>query len=149
VCSPTPSRARADMVPDKMASSRTSTPEWKRLRAEVLQRDPYCQVRWDERCTKVSNTVDHIIPTAAHILDNPDDPSNLRGSCRKCNQLKASAEGHYLSGHNVQCPWEREPLSDTTTDFLDRISQQAEQRRQDKAKTFVPRTIWIGQRPST
>jgi hypothetical protein len=122
------------------AGSRTSTAAWKRTRAAILQRDPYCQVRWDERCGKVSSTVDHIIPTAA---GGTDDPSNLRGSCRKCNQLKASAEGHYLSGHNVECPWTRPPQGDTTTDFLDRISAQAEQRRQDKAKTFVPRTIWI------
>ncbi|MGO9157052.1 HNH endonuclease [Mycobacterium sp.] len=125
-----------------MDSSRTGTAQWKRTRAQILQRDPYCQIRWDSRCTRISREVDHIIPTAA---DGTDDPTNLRGSCRKCNALKASAEGLYLSGRtSVPCPWTREPQSFPFSEFLDRISMEAEQRRQAERELFIPRTIHIG-----
>jgi 5-methylcytosine-specific restriction endonuclease McrA len=124
-----------------MAASRTGTGDWRRLRLQILQRDPYCQVRWDDRCTRISSTVDHIVPSAA---GGDESPANLRGSCRKCNGLKASAEGHYLAGHNVECPWKRQPQSDFTTDFLDRISAEAHQRRQDRVKPFTPRTVHLG-----
>jgi hypothetical protein len=134
--------AAAHRLAQLMPASRTGTAAWKRTRADILRRDPYCQVRWDDRCEKVSNTVDHIIPTAA---DGTDDPTNLRGSCRKCNHLKASAEAHYLSGHQVPCPWTREPSeSYPFAAFLDRVSAQAEQRRQAERELFVPRTIHLG-----
>ena len=59
---------------------------WRRMRARVLREEPYCQVRL-EGCTRVSTTVDHIIPKALR----PDlvmSRENCRGSCRNCNLKK-------------------------------------------------------------
>jgi len=56
---------------------------WRRIREQVLRRDPYCTVR-GPRCTGISTTADHRIPLSvrpelAHDLDN------LRGACGPCN----------------------------------------------------------------
>lgn len=56
---------------------------WRRLRAQVLARDPHCTIR-GPKCKGYSTTVDHIIP----LILRPDlahDLSNLRGACQACN----------------------------------------------------------------
>ena len=56
---------------------------WRRLREQVLRRDPYCTIR-GPKCTGLSTTVDHVIP----LSQRPDlghDPANLRGACAACN----------------------------------------------------------------
>lgn len=56
---------------------------WRRIREQILQRDPWCQIR-GPRCKGRATTVDHIIPL--HIASElAHDPSNLRGSCGPCN----------------------------------------------------------------
>ncbi len=56
---------------------------WRRLRQQVLLRDPYCTIR-GPRCTGASTTVDHVIPLTLRP-DLAHDLSNLRGACRACN----------------------------------------------------------------
>jgi 5-methylcytosine-specific restriction endonuclease McrA len=65
-----------------MTHGRSGRP-WRRIREQVLARDPYCMIR-GPRCTRISTTVDHIVPLSvdpslAHEL------SNLRGACAACN----------------------------------------------------------------
>lgn len=56
---------------------------WRRIRAQVLARDPWCTIR-GPRCTGKATTVDHIIPLSIRP-DLAHDPSNLRGACVPCN----------------------------------------------------------------
>jgi 5-methylcytosine-specific restriction endonuclease McrA len=65
-----------------------NTPEWKRLRKQILLRDNYtcvncgCHVHGKGR-----SRVDHIIP----LKKRPDlafEPSNLRTLCPKCDNLR-------------------------------------------------------------
>ncbi|WP_286212624.1 HNH endonuclease [Mycolicibacterium mageritense] len=78
-----------------------------RVRQAVLKRDNnLCQIR-DEGCTVVGNVVDHIISMkAAAELGwahrKIHGMSNLRASCRSCNQRKASMEGRLSQGNDVK-----------------------------------------------
>lgn len=56
---------------------------WRRIRLQVLGRDPWCTIR-GPRCTGRSTTVDHIIPLsrAPHLAL---ELTNLRGACGPCN----------------------------------------------------------------
>ncbi|SEP02872.1 HNH endonuclease [Trujillonella endophytica] len=56
---------------------------WRRIRAEVLARDPYCTIR-GPKCTGWSTTVDHIIPLSVRP-DLAHDLTNLRGTCAADN----------------------------------------------------------------
>lgn len=61
---------------------------WKKLRAQVIREEPLCSLRLSV-CTMRSTTADHIIP----VKLRPDLRflrSNLRGSCRPCNQKRGS-----------------------------------------------------------
>jgi 5-methylcytosine-specific restriction endonuclease McrA len=62
---------------------RLSTPEWRRLRRMILDRDlGLCQIM-GPHCTRFAVCVDHIVARA----DGGDcwAPSNLRAACRACN----------------------------------------------------------------
>lgn len=56
---------------------------WRKIRAQVLERDNYlCQIR-GPKCTGVATAVDHIIPVAS---GGPwFDPAGLRACCVNCN----------------------------------------------------------------
>lgn len=67
------------------------SPQWRRVRLEVLERDGHkCRLRM-RKCTGVADQVDHIV--------RPDDggsffdPSNLRASCAWCNQSRGGSVG--------------------------------------------------------
>lgn len=62
---------------------RLSSPEWRRLRRWIIDRDlGLCQIA-GPGCTRFATCVDHIVGRA----DGGDcwDPANLRASCRHCN----------------------------------------------------------------
>ena len=72
----------ADDVTSTANHGRRGRP-WRRIRQTVLKREPYCRIG-GPRCTRVSTTVDHVIPLSvrpdlAHVL------TNLRGACGACN----------------------------------------------------------------
>jgi 5-methylcytosine-specific restriction endonuclease McrA len=77
------------------------TPEWKRLRLLVLDRDRWvCRVR-DRGCTGGATTVDHVDP----VVEGGAfwDPSNLRAACGWCNSqrgrvLGATRQARYRTG---------------------------------------------------
>ena len=57
-----------------------------RDRASALAREPLCYL-----ChTKPSTTMDHEVPLAE---GGTNDPTNHRGACKDCQQVKASREG--------------------------------------------------------
>lgn len=56
---------------------------WKKIRAQILERDGHrCQIR-GEGCTQIAQEVDHILPVALGGAWYDED--NLRASCRACN----------------------------------------------------------------
>lgn len=60
------------------------TRAWRKLRDQVIQEQPECQLAYAEICTGTSQTADHI----KHVEDYPElamDRENLRGSCFACN----------------------------------------------------------------
>jgi 5-methylcytosine-specific restriction enzyme A len=74
---------------NRIADPRYSTYEWRKLRARVIQQQPYCALRLPG-CTLYSKQVDHIVSAN----DRPDlflVRSNLRGVCAACHH-KRSAE---------------------------------------------------------
>lgn len=61
-----------------------STRAWRKLRAEVLERDGWtCRY-----CGGVATHADHVV---ARANGGPDSPANLVGSCRTCNLAKGAA----------------------------------------------------------
>ncbi|WP_038463642.1 HNH endonuclease signature motif containing protein [Arthrobacter sp. PAMC 25486] len=78
-----------------MASSRTGTTAWKKVRAQALRRDEHngvtqCRYCWCQLDYKVglrpnSAEPDHIL---AHSLGGQDVLENLITICRRCNQSK-------------------------------------------------------------
>ena len=63
---------------------------WRRIRAQVLERDGgLCQIR-GPRCTGTADAVDHIIPVAS---GGPwFDPANLRAACTTCNNGRIASQ---------------------------------------------------------
>jgi 5-methylcytosine-specific restriction endonuclease McrA len=71
------------------ADPRLSTPEWRRLRRLILDRDGnLCRIG-GPTCTRYATCVDHIVARA----DGGDcwDPANLRAACRPCNSAGTNA----------------------------------------------------------
>ena len=63
------------------------SPEWRKVRLEVLADSPYCCV-----CGAVANTVDHIKP----LRERPDlalDRGNLRSMCKPCHEKRSVKDG--------------------------------------------------------
>jgi 5-methylcytosine-specific restriction protein A len=81
---------------------RITYPGWRKLRALILKRDPFC--RDPSGCTSPSTDVDHIIPRRA---GGSDDPSNLRGLCHRHHSSKTAR----LDGR-----WGRSDFSATADD---------------------------------
>lgn len=64
----------------------TSSPEWRKLRAQVLRLWPICYL-----CgMNPSEEVDHIIPDTE---GGTDDLGNLAGACGPCHRKKSAQEG--------------------------------------------------------
>ena len=74
-----------------------------------------CQIAREGRCTGRATVYDHHIavkmldlippairPTRAEL----DEPWNAQAACEPCSRWKASMEGHYVAGHDVECPFE-------------------------------------------
>lgn len=60
---------------------------WARIVKFIVARDRICQLRYPDICTGDAETADHKIPRS---LGGSDDPSNLRGACRPCNQHRGN-----------------------------------------------------------
>lgn len=58
-------------------------PNWPRIRARILRRDPLCKVCGQ----RLSTEVDHIEPGDDH------DETNLQGICSPCHAIKSAREG--------------------------------------------------------
>ncbi len=68
-----------------------STARWKRLRRQILRRDPLC-VECDKMgVVEPSTQADHVVPHAGD-LDLFYDESNLQGLCRTCHSSKTGKE---------------------------------------------------------
>jgi 5-methylcytosine-specific restriction endonuclease McrA len=62
-------------------------PDWPRIRARILRRDPLCGV-----CAlRLSVEVDHVVPGDDHR------DSNLQGICEPCHRSKSAREGGLAS----------------------------------------------------
>lgn len=82
-----------------MATSRTGTGKWRRLRAEVIREAreqgithcPSCRTWLDYDTPKRPNSVeaDHILP---HALGGTDTKDNVTILCRLCNQTKGAGK---------------------------------------------------------
>lgn len=78
-----------------MATSRTGTSTWKKIRkralhlaqAQGIDRCPFCTVRlnYEVSLTPTSAEVDHIVP---HSKGGQDVLENVRICCRNCNQSR-------------------------------------------------------------
>lgn len=67
------------------AASRGYGPQWRRLRAIVLDRDPVCK-----GCGKAASMhVDHVVPKAR---GGTDAIQNLQGLCERCHQAKTARD---------------------------------------------------------
>lgn len=76
-----------------MSSPFYRTREWRRLRAQVLARDPGCTTRG---CNAASVVADHIVPRAK---GGADALHNLRGLCIVChNQRSQGGEPRAWAG---------------------------------------------------
>lgn len=72
---------------------RTTTPEHRAWRAEVLKRDKgQCQLRYPGVCIYRATIADHILATK--LGGAPLDLNNGQAACRPCSDKKSSAEGH-------------------------------------------------------
>ena len=62
---------------------------WRKLRDQVIREEPICRLRIVGVCTTASTTADHIIP----VPQRPDlgmSRTNLRGTCRACNEARGN-----------------------------------------------------------
>lgn len=71
---------------------------WHKIRAWILDRDPYCMLRMPEVCTYHSTEVDHIGDNRLHTEDN------LQGVCSECHKKKTSAQGHEKKSRKKRPP---------------------------------------------
>ncbi len=55
-----------------------------RIKARLLEADPHCHARWDERCEGRARDIHHILPLGrggAYL-----DPANMLRVCRPCHE---------------------------------------------------------------
>ncbi|SIS07568.1 5-methylcytosine-specific restriction enzyme A [Moraxella cuniculi DSM 21768] len=75
----------------RSASERGYGSAWRRLRAQILQRDNYlCQACKANGRYTTATDVDHIQAKAHGGTDSPD---NLQSLCRACHKSKTATEG--------------------------------------------------------
>jgi 5-methylcytosine-specific restriction protein A len=67
------------------SSERGYGAEWRKLRAAILRRDPWCTDCGQEKSTEV----DHVVPKSE---GGTDDPRNLRGMCKSCHSRKTALQ---------------------------------------------------------
>jgi 5-methylcytosine-specific restriction endonuclease McrA len=65
-------------------------PVYRRFRAQTLAAKPNCVY---PGCTKVADTLDHIIPVS---LGGGNEPANLRPMCRKHNEALGRGHGNAM-----------------------------------------------------
>jgi 5-methylcytosine-specific restriction protein A len=63
---------------------------WRRLRGDVLAREPLCRACHAAGRVTVATEVDHIVPKAR---GGGDDQGNLQPLCAACHATKSAAEG--------------------------------------------------------
>lgn len=88
-----------------MATSRTGTAKWKRVRAAALDAAleagmtdcPSCGIPLDWTRSRRPNSpeADHKVPYAK---GGRDEVSNVRVICRRCNQQRGALDGHRAKG---------------------------------------------------
>ena len=66
--------------------------EWRRLRAEVLRRQPVCAT---PGCGRRSVAVDHVVQRSR---GGADHPSNLRALCTPCHNMRRQGGEPYAKG---------------------------------------------------
>lgn len=66
-----------------------STSRQRKQRAQILERDPICYLRY-EGCTTTSTEEDHVIPL--HKGGDRWSYSNRRGACHHCHAIKTGRE---------------------------------------------------------
>lgn len=81
---------------------------WRKLRAEILERDGHqCQLGLPG-CTVEATEVDHIVGVAAMGVDRNSpaahNPANLQASCHRCNMVKAGRQSA-----QARTKWKRQP----------------------------------------
>lgn len=72
-----------------------NTRAWRDLRDRVIAAEPTCRLRFPGICTTASTTADHIIPVSVR----PDLAlvrTNLRGTCRPCNEARRTVPDEAL-----------------------------------------------------
>lgn len=85
------------------------SPEWKRIRSQVLRRDGYRCARCDRRLTVNLLTAHHVIPRAEGGID---DPINLLTLCNPCHDFveihalrtRAAIEGSINQTVTIETP---------------------------------------------
>ena len=105
-----------------MATSRTGTGKWKRLRGQALQEAkrqgqthcPLCRapLDWTRALDPHSPEVDHIRP---HALGGTDDTENVRVICRACNTRMGGQLGRALRAQRTRIVKAEAPV--TTFDW--------------------------------
>lgn len=69
----------------------TGSPQWRRLRLVILERDGWrCRIR-GEGCTLKATDADHIISRGDG--GDPWDVTNLRAACAHCNRSRGGTAG--------------------------------------------------------
>ena len=79
--------------------------EWRRVRAQVLRDNPFCQF-----CGAPAEQVDHI----QRLSERPDlrlDPSNLRALCHSCHS-KRTHRDHSPFARDISCDEKGMPLGE-------------------------------------
>lgn len=86
---------------DKLRGTDTSRgygAQWKRFRAEYLQRHPVCVV-----CSGIATEVDHIIPLRSGGARF--DEINLQSMCHVCHSKKTRGDQEYGQEKKGHIPW--------------------------------------------
>jgi 7-keto-8-aminopelargonate synthetase-like enzyme len=66
----------------------------KRVRQVVLDRDPWCKLRYGGVCTGRSTQADHIVNVASQGVHRSQavDPADMQGVCAPCHKVKSRRE---------------------------------------------------------
>lgn len=64
----------------------TLPPDWRKIRARILKRDPLCRLAYPDICAGHSREVDHIGPPNDHR------PHMLRGVCTPCHKRRTQEQ---------------------------------------------------------